>query len=324
MRRDMKDARFQLLLSRYLTGEASEQEVRQVEAFYAKNQSKTSRLKTWSVEEKVELKAAIKSQVWRATGIHKKNKRKRSFYILRVAASLLFFFSVLSGIYYVINRKESQEVYITKVTEPGHKATVFLSDGTTVTLNSGSKLQYPEMFIGQERIVKIEGEAFFNVAKDAHKPFIVKAPQLTTKVLGTSFNISTYSENPASVTLVTGRVDVFSEKGSVKLAPGDMAVLDRKTGEFEIEEADLQMLNWRNGVLVFKSAKLREVVNKLSRWYNVHMEVKEVWAEECLISATYENESLHHVLESLKFIYGLEYEIMANNKVILQGNPCKK
>lgn len=157
----------------------------------------------------------------------------------------------------------------------GGEYKVVLTDGTAVWLNSDSYLQYPLRFTGGKRRVFLEGEAYFEVAHDAGKPFIVETGGQKLTVLGTSFNISAYTDDARTLTtLVTGSVSVVN-KASLEermLVPGQQARLDGKTDLFEIAGVDVgQVLGWKNGLFVFDDQDLWQVMQKLARWYDVEV-----------------------------------------------------
>ncbi len=156
--------------------------------------------------------------------------------------------------------------YNTVITPRGGEYQLVLSDGTKVWLNAASSIRYPVCFSGKERRVTVVGEAYLEVAKDAAHPFIVTTRQSNITVLGTSFDVKAYPDEPVDKTsLVEGLVKV----GDVLLRPGAQVVVDCKrsitVGTANLEEA----LAWKNGLFVFQSECLESITRKLSRWYNV-------------------------------------------------------
>lgn len=147
-----------------------------------------------------------------------------------------------------------------------------LSDGTNVWLNTESKLRYPESFADSERIVELSGEAYFDVAKDSNRPFIVRSKYLTTKVTGTTFNMKVYNRQDANVTLAEGRVSVSIEGNdkAVTLLPGQNASLEND--RFEITNCDVRHYTaWVEGYFYFDNAPLEEIMRELGRWYNINI-----------------------------------------------------
>lgn len=145
-----------------------------------------------------------------------------------------------------------------------------LSDGTEVWLNAESKLKYPVPFAKNERLVQLEGEAYFKVSKDKDRPFAVRTPYITTRVLGTEFNVRAY-RNDANVTLVKGLVTVNDNNYIVSLQPGQNA----RAGEegFTVTTPDIKVYTaWVNGYFYFDEVSLGTIMKELGRWYNIDIE----------------------------------------------------
>lgn len=146
-----------------------------------------------------------------------------------------------------------------------------LADGSKVYLNSESRLRFPTRFEGKERRVYLEGEGYFEVTKDAAKPFIVEARELDVRVLGTSFNVNTYaSERAIRTTLVSGKVrvgDRLTGKGEV-ISPGQQT--EWADGVFTTKEVDTSIYTaWIDGKFYFEGATLEEITAQLERWYDI-------------------------------------------------------
>jgi ferric-dicitrate binding protein FerR (iron transport regulator) len=143
-----------------------------------------------------------------------------------------------------------------------------LPDGTRVWLNSGTDISYPISF-GAERRVKINGEAFLDVAKDGNKPFIVETAHSLTRVLGTTFNVNAYTEDSVEmITVVSGAVSVLSQNNSLTLRPGDQAF--ERQGKLSLELPNIQAVTaWRRGFFNFENADVRSIMRQISRFYDV-------------------------------------------------------
>lgn len=146
-----------------------------------------------------------------------------------------------------------------------------LEDGTEIWLNSETELKYPNHFPDNERRIILSGEAYFNVAPNPAKPFIVSTLKMDTKVLGTSFNVSAYpDESKDHTTLVTGSVEIRKKENgeTIRLHPGEQALL--QDGKLAVHKVDTKLYTlWRMDRFTFSSENLEEVIRKLSRWYNV-------------------------------------------------------
>jgi len=208
-------------------------------------------------------------------------------------------------------------------TQWGQKLNLTLADGTKVRLNSGSSLKYPEHFQGGQREVELSGEAFFEVATDTTRPFVIKSGELETTVLGTSFNINTYPGNDhIAVTVATGLVRVAAQDREVELGPNQQGLFDRRTGAISKKTTDIgQFLDWKEGVIRFEDAELAQVVDILERWYGADIEFAQGDIGNCHITATYDNVDLEGVLESMVYAKkGLRYEFLDGTRVLIRGS----
>lgn len=168
----------------------------------------------------------------------------------------------------------SEEIVYNKIDIPrGGEYKLRLSDGSMVHLNSLSSLRYPVRFSGEVREVELTGEAFFEVSK-SQTPFIVKTKGVDIRVLGTTFNVSAYPENQyTQATLVTGSVRVDTkEGGQIMLKPSQQAELDNRSHELVVRQVDVTFYtSWVSGKIYFKDERLEDIMNTLSRWYDIHV-----------------------------------------------------
>lgn len=163
----------------------------------------------------------------------------------------------------------------TITTPRGKDFEVVLSDGTVVLLNADSKLIFPKHFVGNNRKVRLEGEAYFKVTKNKHLPFIVETDKVSTKVLGTEFNLKAYPHSPANVTLITGSVAVNSNGKEILLKPGQNAEVDSNHA-FDVTTVDTECYTqWKDGYFYFDNVPLIDVVRELGRWYNINIEIRD-------------------------------------------------
>ncbi len=169
--------------------------------------------------------------------------------------------------------KMPAEVMNKIVTSVGGEYSFTLSDGTRVWLNAESELEFPVDFVHRERMVKLNGEAYFEVAPDAERPFIVETEGMQTRVLGTSFNIQAYGNEQTFVTtLITGKVEVSLQAGeeAVVLKPGIASYWHKGTEQLNCKEVNVKnVIAWRYGNFVFEEEDIEVVMRVLSRWYGV-------------------------------------------------------
>lgn len=159
-------------------------------------------------------------------------------------------------------------------TPRGKDFELILSDGTRVWLNADSKIDYPAKFDGGKRIVRLQGEAFFEVAKDKERPFIVLTRNFQTRVLGTKFNVRSYTDEDSHVTLIDGSVEVRNLKGDgapIVLTPGDDARF-MQNGNIETQKVDVDSyVYWNEGFFYFDNVSMIDIMQSLGRWYNVNV-----------------------------------------------------
>jgi len=231
-------------------------------------------------------------------------------------------------VYQVENKAEqaSQPVAINAVamntvtTPRGGQYEVVLPDGTRAWLNAASSLTFPTEFTGNVRRVELAGEAYFEVAKNAAKPFFVKTAGQTVEVLGTHFNINSYADEKAvRTTLLEGSVKVTEDAGNsiVKLQPGQQAV---KTagGLSIIRNADIdEAMAWKNGKFLFRNTELRTIMRQLSRWYDVDVEYRGVVTERHYLGRISRNVPVSQVFQILR-TSGLNF-IIDGRKIIVKS-----
>ena len=222
--------------------------------------------------------------------------------------------------------------YITKENPRGQKSQISLPDGTVLWLNSESRLTYPEKFTARQRIVELKGEAFFEVAKEHTRPFVVQMNNLHVVALGTSFNISAFPEDQnVAVSLVSGKVLVkenISTKDlhkphfeDVVLAPGEKLLYDLQ--DFSIRKSYYDFKSdivWKDGTIYFENASFREVKNKLERWFNVKIILKNGVGQQWNYSGEFQRESLDRILQRIGFVEGFEFQQRDHEVIIIYEN----
>lgn len=175
-----------------------------------------------------------------------------------------------------------EPIYNTLTVPYGKRAKITLSEGTMVWLNSGSKMVYPAVFAANMREVYIDGEAIFNVSKDTEKPFVVKSHQFDIEVIGTVFNINAYSNDKnSSAVLEQGVIKlirqpkVYLPAKNIIISPGEMITFNPTNEKFHVQKVDpSDYLSWHNGYYVFRSETLGNILKRLSRYYNVEIDLK--------------------------------------------------
>ena len=203
-------------------------------------------------------------------------------------------------------------------------ATLQLPDGSSLSLNANSVINYPEKFKGQTREVTLSGEAFFEVYHNPERPFVVHADGLDIRVTGTSFNVKTINLGEfVEVSVNTGSVEVYpagpepNEAMHIRLSAGEKATYNNQTHSIvKGVNDDLNLLSWKTGVLVFRESRLKDVFKSLEKKYKVSFIVDNPEISNQRITARFEDESLTEVMESISLIFSLEYEIKDQQVII--------
>lgn len=194
-----------------------------------------------------------------------------------------------------------------------------LADGTHVWLNSESQLRYPTIFYGTERRVFLEGEAYFEITEDKNRPFVVEMSKAKIEVLGTSFNARAYGdEDSISATLVEGSVVMIYNEQHTTLFPNERAVLDLTSGQIETQQIDVFLYTaWRCGRFVFCGQTLEEIMNTLSRWYDIHVFFESEQVKHVTFTGNiprYEN--FDKIIKMLEITQLAHFKIQGNTVVI--------
>lgn len=198
----------------------------------------------------------------------------------------------------------------------GKKFEVQLSDGTLVHLNAGTSLRYPLQFIkNKNRQVYLLGEAYFEVEKDKTHPFIVNTQNINVEVLGTQFNVDTYTENISTdVVLAEGKVSLYKDQKTretpVYLRPGEKGSVVKNHSEIKIEQVNTDYYTaWVKGSLVFKNATFEDIIKKLERHYNVTFINRNKMLGKEIFNARFDNEPIEVVLKYFSDSYAIDYII---------------
>jgi len=278
---------------------------------------------TFIFSEPIDDAAGFKA-VWDRSG--KKRKVTFPFTLVTQIAAVLLLAVVLAGTYsyfYLHNGKGSKYPLLQEVSAAyGTRTSIDLPDGSTVILNSGSSIRFPNFTASDdERRVELTGEAYFEVAKNIKKPFVVSVDKLDVKVLGTTFNVSAYDvESEIKVALVEGRVAIADRRKPkddiMELRPKEMAVFQAENNTLTKQEnVNLEKhIGWIDGKIIFVEDPIGLVAKRLENWYNVEIVIENRRLQESLFTGTFINEPLEEILEALSMTSSMQYEIVAAEK----------
>lgn len=234
--------------------------------------------------------------------------------MMRYAAIFILAFFIGGASFYLYNTVSEPVLVYNEITIPnGEKSMVSLYDGTKVWLNSGTTLRYPATFSKKERAVFLNGEGFFDVAKNEKCPFVVKAHGLNVKVLGTRFNVNAYEERAdVEVTLERGAVFARASSGGegVILLPGEQAIYSRSSKKITQKEVDSNLYSsWIENLLRFEDAPFIEVIRKMEHWYGVKITLDPSVNLEDKFTMSIKTESLREMLNLISKTIPVKYEI---------------
>ena len=203
----------------------------------------------------------------------------------------------------------------------GGEHSLTLEDGTVVMVNSKSNLLFPTHFSGKQRVVRLEGEAYFRVKTDPDRPFIVQLNDVNIEVTGTSFNVHAYpDENTVSVALVEGHVNISDgmKNTIASMTPGELFTYQTDSGTFSSERTDLTpLISWIDDIFVFRDEEIGNIIQTLSRWYNVSIQLDDNIRNTRYTGILSRKQSLAETLEALRLTGELDFHIHHDKKVDL-------
>lgn len=225
---------------------------------------------------------------------------------------LVLLFLLVPAAFLFYNHLKSNAIVFNKVaTKAGERIILNLSDGTKITLGPNSKLKFPAVFSDTLRMVYLTGEAFFEVSKNPHRPFIVHSGIWDTRVLGTKFNVSAFpDDSKMAVALVEGKVDVKSGHDIYHIIPGQQLLLNKSDNRVYLQNFNKdEVIGWVNNKLVFRDIPFYEAANRLERLYNVKIVFQNRDIARQTIWATFDDEPIAQILETIKIATGIKYKI---------------
>lgn len=235
--------------------------------------------------------------------------------LYRIAGILLFVFALAIA----VNSMQPPEaelvvdtpvIYEEHYAPPGVKSNLTLQDGSKVILNSGSTLRYIKNFEGDQRELELVGEAYFDVAKDSLRPFMVKTGVVTTKVLGTSFNIRAYENEILNISLLTGSVEVDMEHHqAIGLFPGEALSINSERQFQKKRFNEEKLLAWTRKTIIFEHTSITEIRRVLENWYGVEIHFANRPANDLIVSGVFRDQTLKNVLEGLSYSARFEFTI---------------
>jgi ferric-dicitrate binding protein FerR (iron transport regulator) len=219
-----------------------------------------------------------------------------------------------------------QTGYNTIATPRGGQYRIILPDGSKVWLNAASSLRFPAAFTGGERTVELKGEAYFEIAKNAEKPFHVRVPaggtggeDMDVEVLGTSFNVMAYAnEEKIHTTLLEGKVKVKQGVLAENLSPGRQATVDQTTHAMEVTEGNIdQAVAWKDGLFRFKETDIRELMRQVERWYDVEVVYRTTRGDQDFTGVVSRDKNVSTLLQMLELTGTVHFRIEGKKIIVL-------
>ncbi len=213
--------------------------------------------------------------------------------------------------------------YTTIIAEKGEKKEIKMDDGSVIFLNGNSSITYENNFT-EERTVKLQGEAFFKVARDAAHPFTIKSKDLETRVLGTSFNIKSYKDQVPMVSVNTGKVEVTPLKNPEYkvILTKDQQASFKENRKPKISKGDSRDFNaWTRKMIILKNTSLEHTAKIIENWYDVNIQFADDSLKQLKITGKFNDEKLSNVLKSLALIKNLKIDSTNKKQIIIRKNP---
>ena len=330
MKEDNQHTDYFQLIARYLSGNASDAEVRQLEAWVLSSSENKAQFNAFK---KAWILAGLKSQnlqidvekEWHAASgqLFPEAKtiplqRRRTGFILRIAAAAAVFVLASVWIFQYLNQDKSLE-FATENAVADNR----LPDGSQVAMNQYSQMKYAPRADKKYRRVELAGDAFFEVERDTAHPFVIAAQKVEIEVLGTAFYVDAREEQPeVQVIVQSGTVSVSAGGQQVILTAGESGIYDKETGILsEKQNDDVNYMAWKTDVLVFENTDLAGVVFDLNRRFHARISIADPELRACEITATYEHKSLDAIVKIIEKTLGIKAAIK-DGEIVFSGKGC--
>ena len=318
------------IINRYLTGQCSEEELIEVNAWMKESEENARQL--FRMEEIYHLgkfdQYANEQRILRAERrLNKKldeEKRKQRKTVLNMqhwmkyAAMIAVILVIGGGLGYWLYQNGNDQQMMVAVANEGIVKEIILPDGTKVWLNNSATLKYPREFSEKERNVYLDGEAYFEVTKNRHKPFTVQSDAMRVRVLGTTFNFKCDRHcRIAEATLIEGEIEVKGnkEEGQIILAPGQRAELNKNNGRLTVKQVNAKLdAVWHDNLIPFQKADIFTISKALERFYDVKIILSpDMKADKTYSGVLKKKSTIESVLKSLQNSIPIDYKIVGNN-----------
>jgi transmembrane sensor len=300
------------MLASYLSENLSESDKLKVRNWIEESQENRKMFhqveKLWNLSEKVKLADVNIGNAWDKVNTKAQIRQKREFnifrqygnQIIRIAAVLVIGFLTVVLIRSISNKQT--------IIAGSDILELALNDGSHVDLNKNAQLQFPKTFKGHTREVFLQGEAYFEIAHNPRKPFIIHTPEVQIKVLGTSFNMNSSTSGDVEIIVNTGTVELTSNKtkNSVVLHKNERALFSAFSNSITKDiNTDLNYLSWKTMKFIFRETRLEDVFQKLEHVYNIHVVVNDPSILDLKLNATYDKAEVEVIVNFICKTFGL-------------------
>ncbi len=317
------------IINKYLTGQCTEEELIEVNTWMKESEENARQL--FRMEEiyhlgKFNQYADGQRMVRAEKQLYKKlddekgkqNKILRMHRWMRYAAAIAAILVIGGGAGYWFYQSGTDQQMMVAVANEGIVKEVVLPDGTKVWLNNSAILKYPREFSEKERNVHLEGEAYFEVTKNRHKPFTIQSDAMRIRVLGTRFNFKCDKRcRIAEATLIEGEIEVKGnkEEGQIILAPGQRAELNKNNGRLTVKQVDAKMdAVWHDNLIPFQKADIFTITKALERFYDVKIILSpDIQSNKTYSGVLKRKADIESVLKSLQNSIPIDYKIVGSN-----------
>ena len=316
------------IINRYLTGQCSEEELIEVNAWMKESEENARQL--FRMEEAYHLGkfdryvdkqrlARAEQRLYKRLDEEKGKQEKilRMHHWMRYAAIIAVILMLGGGVGYWFYQESDRQLMVAVANE-GIVKEVVLPDGTKVWLNNSATLKYPREFSEKERNVHLEGEAYFEVTKNRHKPFTVQSDAMQVRVLGTSFNFKCDKNcQVAEATLIEGEIEVKgnNEEGQLILAPGQRVEQNKSDGRLTVKQVDAKLdAVWHDNLIPFQKADIFTISKALERFYDVKIILSpDIRSDKTYSGVLKRKPEIESVLKSLQNSIPIDYKIVGKN-----------
>lgn len=324
---------YHILLEKFLRNEATAEETQQLTEWFC--QSNTRKDLSDFYTEKWEnpprsMDAILQNDMLENIRKGMRRGRHRSSFsfgkMMKYAAAIIIPVMLGVGAYVLaenFSRDYNKQMIVS--VDNGQKANLQLPDGTRVWLNSGSSIRYDKSYNRHDRVINLEGEAYFEVAKNKKRPFIVKTNAISVRAVGTTFDVKAYTNDDAiTTTLIEGKVNVFNDKVISQLLPNQKITFNKSNRTFDkVEVYDAEMAGlWKNNQLAFDSETLEDIAKVLERMYNIQVVFDSEQIKHIRFSGKIKNNSLESILQLISLTSPIHYNVK-DSIVTLKQNTKK-